>query len=201
MTIRWVLFDADGVLQRPPAGWRQELLARLGPDPEAVLEEIFAAERSQAMTGGDIVPVLAEVLARHRLDVDPRTVLQSWRQLEVDDTMTDRIGELRAAGLGCALATNQHNVRVAHMRAMTAYQGLFDEQFYSSEIGRAKPDPEFFRTIVDRLGIPAEQALFVDDVPDNVAGARRAGLAAEVFAKSAGRTELDRILRIHRVPV
>lgn len=199
MTIRWVLFDADGVLQQMPSDWQASLVALLGDDPAATLKEIFDAEREQAMTGGDFTAVLTGVLRRRQLEVDPQVVLQSWRSLEVDPDLTARIRQLRAAGIGCALATNQQNVRVAHMRSMPEYATLFDEQFYSSEIGAAKPDPAFFTAIIDRLTIEADQALFIDDVADNVAGARVAGLQAEVFAKSAGLPELERILQLHDV--
>lgn len=204
MTISWLLFDADGVLQRTPAGWQTAMLAllrddRRGIDAEATLAEIFAAERAEAITGGDFTAVLTGVLRRHRLDVDPQAVLDSWRNLQVDSPLIERIRELSATGIGCALATNQQDVRVAHMRAMAEYAGVFDEQFYSSELGLAKPDPAFFGAIVDRLDIAADQALFIDDVAANVDGARDVGLQAEVFAEWAGLPELDRILRLHNI--
>ena len=70
----------------------------------------------------------------------------------------------------------------------------FDDQFYSSELRLAKPDPAFFATIVKRIGAPVDGVLFVDDVPANVAGAREAGIHAELFAQHGGVAELDRIL-------
>lgn len=194
IAIEWVLFDADGVLQQIPAGWQSSLNGALGAEPDRVLQEIFDAEQRLTMTGGDFRSVLADLLRQHGLETDPDRVLTCWRMLEVDPDMTAAIRRLRRAGIGCAMATNQQNVRVEHMRAMPEYAGVFDEQFYSSELGLAKPDPAYFTAITDSVGVAPDRALFLDDREDNVAGARQAGLNAEVFAQNAGVTELDRIL-------
>lgn len=191
-TIRWMLFDADGVLQRSADGWQQRLLGLLGDT--MTLEQLFAAEREQTMTGGSFRQLVADELERRGVQTDPEVVLDVWRSLIVDRQMTARIGELRAAGVRCALATNQQDVRVAYMRALPDYDGVFDEQFYSSELGFAKPDPRFFTTILGRLAVPAGEVLFVDDVDRNVDGARQVGIHAEVFAEHGGLAELDRIL-------
>jgi putative hydrolase of the HAD superfamily len=41
-----------------------------------------------------------------------------------------------------------------------------------------KPDPRAFASGAEALGLPAEQIVFLDDMPWNVEGARQAGLAA-----------------------
>ncbi|QDP95054.1 HAD-IA family hydrolase [Microlunatus elymi] len=194
MTISWVLFDADGVLQRMPPGWQDSLLGRLGDEPVETLAELFTREREETIAGGDFGALVADTLRRRGLSTDPELVLDSWRTLVVDRQLTDRIKKLRTSGIGCALATNQQDVRVAYMRSLPDYADVFDEQFYSSELGLAKPDPAFFEVIIQRLGIEPDEALFVDDVAANVAGARVAGLAAEVFEQDAGIAELERIL-------
>ena len=65
------------------------------------------------------------------------------------------------------------------MRSALPYEDVLDGSFYSYELGAAKPDPAYFTHIVERLGVPPEQLLFVDDRADNVAAARSVGLAAE----------------------
>jgi putative hydrolase of the HAD superfamily len=198
-SIRWVLFDADGVLQQMPQDWQEPLAGLLQPDPLGTLRELFEAERP-TLTGGDFAEVVEKVLRRRGIRSDPEEVLQSWRSVVVDQDMLARVAELRAAGIGCALASNQQNVRVAFMRTLDAYVDAFDEQFYSTELGLAKPDPAYFRAIVDRLGTEPDEVLFLDDRDDNVAGARAAGLVAEVFTENAGAKELNRILRRYRLP-
>lgn len=194
-----MLFDADGVLQTMPDGWRDRLLGLLGDEPVETLQYLFAEERDETLTGGSFQATVADVLQRRGVRTDPEKVIDNWRHLVVDPAMTTRITELRAAGMRCVLATNQHDVRVAYMRAMPEYDGLFDEQFYSSELGLAKPDPAFFATIIKRIGASVDEVLFVDDVPANVAGAREVGIHAELFEQDAGVSELDRILAAYRI--
>jgi HAD superfamily hydrolase (TIGR01509 family) len=52
----------------------------------------------------------------------------------------------------------------------------FDTVVVSYEVGCAKPDAEIFELTLDRLGVAAAQALFVDDREVNLEGARRVGL-------------------------
>jgi len=52
----------------------------------------------------------------------------------------------------------------------------------SHEIGVRKPKPGFFRHCHGLADCPAEECLFVDDLPANVAGAKEAGLQALVYA-------------------
>lgn len=43
-----------------------------------------------------------------------------------------------------------------------------------------KPDHAIFEHVIDDLGLPPREVLFVDDNEMNVAGAAQAGLSAEV---------------------
>ena len=57
----------------------------------------------------------------------------------------------------------------------------FDRMIISAEIGLAKPDLAIFQWVISQLGIEPSQAVFVDDFPHNVAGARAAGWQAIHF--------------------
>lgn len=62
-----------------------------------------------------------------------------------------------------------------------AYAGTlahFRKLFVSSTIGLRKPDRPAFDYVVREIGVPAERILFFDDLAENVAGARAAGLKA-----------------------
>jgi HAD superfamily hydrolase (TIGR01509 family) len=58
------------------------------------------------------------------------------------------------------------------------FHQLFELMVFSAEEGIAKPDPEIFLRTVSRLGVPPGNALFIDDVPENVAGAQAVGMHA-----------------------
>ena len=198
--IRAVLFDCDGVLQRPANDWAGEigrLTGLLGSDLDDFLGAISTAEQPVLDGSRPYVDVLTEVLRDRGLEVDATELLDVWQHLFVDPFMLEAARVLQDSGIRCALGTNQHRERAAYVRRELGYAAIFDPIVISAEIGAAKPDPEFFRIALARIGLPAEQVLFVDDVLANVESARSVGLVAEHFAKDAGRHELDRILALH----
>lgn len=67
---------------------------------------------------------------------------------------------------------------------------VFRSIFVSSDLGRRKPDPEAFSVVATRTGFQASEFLFFDDAPENVEGARVAGMRA-VLVKSAADVRED----------
>ena len=59
---------------------------------------------------------------------------------------------------------------------------LVDLIVISAEEQIAKPDPAIYLRTCRRLGLMPAECLFIDDLPANVEGARRAGLHAELFS-------------------
>jgi len=71
---------------------------------------------------------------------------------------------------------------------------LFDSIVASSETGLYKPDQAIFKLACQRLGCQPEQALLVDDLAENCAGARQAGLQAIQYTSlPALRDELTKL--------
>ena len=67
----------------------------------------------------------------------------------------------------------------------------FQVAFSSCYIGLRKPSLAIYRRALDVLGTPPERVLFIDDRPENAAGAADAGMKAIVFkGENALRTEL-----------
>jgi putative hydrolase of the HAD superfamily len=92
------------------------------------------------------------------------------------------------------LATNQQNLRGAYMRSSLGFETIFDEQFYSFELGFAKPDAGYFQAIMQRINVPPSRVLFIDDHEGNVAGAREIGIHSELFPRDGGVAVLASIL-------
>lgn len=178
-----VLFDADGVLQMPGAGWLDEF-TRLG-GPRFVVDA-FAAEVECLAGGGDLRPRLQRLLDEAGTGGTVDEVLAAWHTIDVDDAVLALVGRLRAAGVTVGLATNQQSYRGAHMRDVLGLDEHFDRSFYSYEVGHAKPSAGYFEHIVADLTVPADRIAFVDDAPPNVVGARQVGLRAALHRTTAG---------------
>jgi len=68
---------------------------------------------------------------------------------------------------------------VLEQNGIAEFRELFDGTYFSCEMGMRKPDPAIFRHVLARHSAVPERSLFIDDSPQHVEGARRAGLKAE----------------------
>lgn len=53
-----------------------------------------------------------------------------------------------------------------------------DHLYLSQDLGLRKPEPAIYQRVLDAENTPAEQAVFFDDHPDNIAAARAMGITA-----------------------
>ncbi|MEU4607938.1 HAD-IA family hydrolase [Kribbella sp. NPDC023972] len=191
-----VLFDADGVIQRPTIDWWSRLTSFVpAGDGDAFVADLMQAEKPSLVGKGDFRDAVAEVLRRWNSPVPLEDALEPWHWFAAEPAAVSLIAALRADGVDCHLATNQHAYRRAIMQDERGYGEWFDQTFYSCDLGLAKPDPAYFRAILGALEVPASSVLFIDDNESNVAGARSVGLHAEVYDLESGVDELIALLR------
>ncbi len=99
------------------------------------------------------------------------------RHCEASDDTAATLEALRASGTKLAVVTNGPVEWQSRKLRTLGLIGYFDEIVISDAVGVAKPDPRIFALTLDRLGIAADEAMFVGDHPDfDIAGARAAGL-------------------------
>jgi putative hydrolase of the HAD superfamily len=198
--IRHLLLDADGVVQDLPGGWRAALEPLLGARSEEVLTDL-ATDEQPCLRGAPFLPVLRDRLAGLGVEAPASEVYAAaWERISPDPAVLELADRLRATGLGVHLATNQHPERATYMRRELGYDARFDTQFYSCELGLAKPEAAYFEWILAAVDATAGRVLFVDDSARNVAGAREAGLAAEQWHLDDGLPRLRALLAAHGVP-
>ena len=208
--IEAVLFDLHGVITSSPWAALASVGTSDGSDEAAVLELMlgdYAAdtdhpwhrlergEIGMAEYGGAVLALAQE--AGIALDFSKLRGFND--RIQVHEDVLARIRALRGEGYRTALVTN--NVREAGAwRELIAIDDLFDAVVDSSEVGVRKPNPAIFALALERLGgIAPERAVFLDDAPGNVEGARRAGLhAIEVTDIPAALRELDELLAARR---
>jgi putative hydrolase of the HAD superfamily len=95
--------------------------------------------------------------------------------------MIELMRELRSAGKRMALLTNNVREWEPLWRSMLPVDEIFELVVDSAFVGCRKPEPEIYEITLERLGVPAGECLFVDDVEDNCGAARALGMATVHF--------------------
>ncbi|MGD9736667.1 MAG: HAD family hydrolase [Solirubrobacterales bacterium] len=101
--------------------------------------------------------------------------------LEPNPPMIELMRELRGRGLRMAMLTNNVREWEPLWRAMLPVDEIFEEVVDSGFVGHRKPEPRIYEITVERLGLPFEGCLFVDDLEPNVAAAEELGMRAVHF--------------------
>jgi len=67
---------------------------------------------------------------------------------------------------------------------------VFDTVYASNIIGLSKPEPDFYRYILNKEGIVPESTVFVDDTPENIFSAREIGIKSILFTDASSLKEI-----------
>lgn len=111
-----------------------------------------------------------------------------------DDAMVDAVRAARRAGVKTGLVSNSWGTR-RYPREMLAE--LFDGVVISGEEGMRKPTPAIYALGAERIGVPPERCVFVDDLSFNLAPARELGMAVVHHTDAASTVpELERLLGV-----
>jgi len=77
---------------------------------------------------------------------------------------------------------------------------IFDEVYASNLMGISKPDPEFYRYILNKEGINPENTVFVDDTEENIISAQKIGINSILFTDyNSLKTRLKNLMIIHKI--
>ena len=105
-----------------------------------------------------------------------------FERLEPNRAMIDFVRALRGRGTRTALLTN--NVREWEplwRSKLPEIDELFEVVVDSAFVGMRKPDPAIYELTLERLGVRAEDCVFVDDLEPNCETARGLGMLAVRF--------------------
>jgi len=180
------LLDSFGAFERSSGIKGEELgnaigaiCARGGENPLFELETGRMTEAEFLSQLGD------ELTAAVGREVHLRSFTETFfAELQPNERMIDYMRRLKGRGRRLAICTNNVREWEARWRAMLPIDEIFDTVVDSAFVGMRKPDPEIYRLTLERLGVPAAQALFIDDVELNCEGARELGIRSVWFRET-----------------
>jgi putative hydrolase of the HAD superfamily len=153
----------------------------LGPEPDALWGRMIAGEITERAYWQHRSDEVGVALGRPGWPI--QEFMHTLYGLAGDDIIrpaaADLIADARAGGHKVGVLTN--DLRAFHGEtAMASHPFLAqaDAVVDASVTGILKPDPRAYALAVEALGTPAGEIVFVDDMPWNIEGARRAGMIA-----------------------
>jgi len=103
------------------------------------------------------------------------------RNQQRNEAALDFVCELqRLEDVIVGIISNTNEVHASWLHANLPELKQFSSVILSNEVGLLKPDPAIFHLALNQLGVSPEQALFVDDLAENVAGGTAVGLASHL---------------------
>ena len=102
-----------------------------------------------------------------------RLVDRIFSGLEIVEEMMEIVITIRRAGFKTALCSNSWGLG---LYPYDRFPEMFDVVVISGEVGMRKPNRNIFDLTVEKLGLPAETCVFVDDHPGHLKGAADLGM-------------------------
>jgi putative hydrolase of the HAD superfamily len=181
-----VIFDFGGVLCAHPEDARMAEIAHFLKADPAEFHTIFWQHRIPYDAGMDEAEYWSTIVDQLGLEWDPRHLstlvkyeVELWSQF--DQRTLGFAAHLQARGYGTGILSNLPRPLGEALRAHPSFLHPFDHQTFSYELGVVKPAEAIYRHSLQGLGVTPEQALFLDDRPGNIEGARAIGVQAELY--------------------
>jgi epoxide hydrolase-like predicted phosphatase len=104
-----------------------------------------------------------------------------FEHLHPNERLIGFMRDLHERGYRMAICTNNVREWERLWRAKLPVDEIFDVIVDSAFVGTRKPERRIYEITLERLGVPAEAALMVDDLELNCAAARELGMSAVWF--------------------
>lgn len=186
--LRALVVDYGGVLTNPTGEMFAEWAAANGvawSDFQDVMREWLVGDpvdspvhrlETGELTVGDFEQILADRLptADGPPLVGAGLLHRLMSNFRYESQMTAAVREAHRRGYRTALLSNSWGLD--YPRA--GWEEMFDVVVISGEVGLRKPDPRIYQLVLDRLGLTAQQCVFVDDLRPNIRAAAELGMVA-----------------------
>lgn len=206
MTYRAVLFDLGGVVLESPfpvlRAWEEKAGLPAGALPRMIAGAGEHGAWSRLERGELPLPSFYEVFegeaALAGVTLRARELMEEIHgaMRTPRPGMLEAIERLRAQGLKTAAITNNWRIEdaVEEPGPLAPYFDVFIESWRE---GMRKPDPRIFQLACERVDVRPDEAVFLDDIGQNLKAARAFGLATiKVGEVDAALRELERMLDV-----
>lgn len=189
--IKALISDFGGVLVRTRTDRsRRALELRLGLPACTLDDRVFSCEMSQRAMRGEISELAVWQYLETDLDLARHGL--TWQEFQreffaedfLDEELIAFIRSVRPA-LKTGLISNMWDGLRNMLQTVVPIADAFDAIVVSAEAKLMKPDPRIYHIALEQLGVPAAEAIFLDDFIENIDAATALGLIGVHFQSGA----------------
>ncbi|MBL8950125.1 MAG: HAD family phosphatase [Myxococcaceae bacterium] len=183
--IRAVIFDLGNVLAfHDNVKLFREVSALFSAAPEALKQRLEGSGVWDRVNRGQLRGDALRLELADRLGVKPPPADDFYRawtcHFAINEPMVRHVEKL-VGRVKLVLLSNTHDLHVQYLRPLLPVLERFDGLVLSCEVGLIKPEGEIYERALSVAGVPADRAVFFDDLEPYVVAARKVGLHAHVF--------------------
>jgi putative hydrolase of the HAD superfamily len=187
MDLQAVIFDYGEVISGPPDAQAHRNLLTVSGVEEESFEKAYWAHRLDY--DADILngQTYWQTIARDTgVKFTAKQIGQLIEQdaimwMNLNPAMLAWIPKLKQAGFRLGILSNMPAGVLGYLRPRFPWLTQFDQLTWSCDLGVVKPDPAIYLHTVKKLAVSPDQALFIDNLEKNIAGAEAVGLHAALF--------------------
>ncbi|CAH1802395.1 unnamed protein product [Owenia fusiformis] len=203
-----VIFDMGGVILPPPFKVFFDFEAQNGLPQGIILKTIVASGETGSwaaldrgeLTAEDFGKPFSEEVSKQlgrQVTVNMRGIIDKFAGLERGapiPAMVDAINCINAEGVKTALLTNNWKINDTKSHCPVD-KDMFNVVIESCKVGMRKPDPRIYEMCLEKLGVKAEESVFLDDIGSNLIPAQKMGIQTiKVSGPEQALGELEAIL-------
>ncbi|WP_435005813.1 HAD family hydrolase [Tundrisphaera lichenicola] len=158
----------------------EDLLDRLRPLGFSDLLKTF---ESGKITAEEFSRGVSEMVG---LAIDHDDFVAAWADIfSANESIAPLLASLKGAGYTLILGSNTNDLHANHFRRQFAETlAHFDRLVLSYEVGHIKPSSAFYLACADAAEAEPGDCVFIDDLPENIEGARAAGLVGILYRET-----------------
>jgi putative hydrolase of the HAD superfamily len=174
-----LLVDWGGVLTSDVFESFRRFCELEGLDPDTVRERFRSDRRARellvGLESGTLPPREFEVALADVLGVEAADLIdRMFAGARPNERMVEAVRKAHHAGIRTGLVSNSWGSDRYDREQLGQ---MFDAVVISAEVGMRKPTPEIYAIGAERIGLPPEACVFVDDLPFNLKPAAELGMA------------------------
>lgn len=181
MSDRAVLFDLDGVIvdsrAHHVAAWEEWSREHAPHAPEGYFHRSFGL-RNDAIIGGLIIGLGPADLSRLAARKEELFRARARGNLTLLPGVADLLDALDANAIPKAIVTSTPRENLDLVLETLGIARRFEALVAEEDASRGKPDPEGFLVAAERVGVPPERCIVIEDAPAGLRAANAAGMRA-----------------------